>query len=237
MRNKMAFVKNVAALQNAYEALAGRDLGIPGMALVYGETGAGKTTAITWMVNRTRGVYVRATASWTLNAMLGRIMAELGAEPMGRNASMVDYIVQQLTESQRPLFVDEADYLLADTRMIETLRDLHDLSGMPVVLVGMASIEKRLVHRPQLRGRISHWVEFLPADIEDAKTLAETVCEVKVDEELLERLHRESAGSMRLMAVGLARIESLGKTNGLKTVTAAEWGGRKLFLAAPKGAQ
>lgn len=33
MKNKLALVKNVAALQMAYEALEGRDLGIPGMAL------------------------------------------------------------------------------------------------------------------------------------------------------------------------------------------------------------
>ncbi|MFG6462274.1 AAA family ATPase [Roseateles sp. DXS20W] len=237
MKNKLALVKNVAALQMAYEALEGRDLGIPGMALVYGETGAGKTTGITWLVNRTRGVYVRATASWTLNAMLGRVMAELGANPMGRNAAMVDYIVQQLIEHQRPLFVDEADYLLGDARMIETLRDIHDLSGMPVMLVGMANIEKRLIHRPQLAGRISHWVEFNPADLEDARTLAETVCEVQLDDELLEKLHRDCAGSMRLMAVGLARIEALGKSNGMKTVTADAWGDRKLHLAAPRGAR
>lgn len=52
MKNKLALVKNVVALQMAYEALEGRDLGIPGMALVYGETGAGKTTGITWLVTR-----------------------------------------------------------------------------------------------------------------------------------------------------------------------------------------
>jgi DNA transposition AAA+ family ATPase len=237
MRNKLALVKNVAALQMAYEALEGRDAGIPGMALLFGATGAGKTTAIAWMVARTHGVYVRAAAAWTLNSMLSRVMAELGANPMGRNAAMVDYIVQQLAEHQRPLFVDEADYLMGDARMIETLRDIHDLSGMPVVLIGMQGIEKRLVHRPQLARRISHWVEFHPADLEDAATLADTVCEVKLDDELLQRLHREAAGSMGLMTVGLARIEALGKSNGMKTVTAEAWGDRKLFLAAPRGAR
>lgn len=235
MRNKLALVKNVAALQMAYEALAGRDMGIPGMALVYGYTGAGKTTGITWMVNRTRGVYVRAAATWTPSTMLGRIMAELGFAALGRNAAMVDHIVATLQESQRPLFVDEADYLMSNGQMIETLRDIHDLSGVPVVLIGMEGIERRLVHRPQLARRISHWLEFLPADLEDARTLATTVCEVTLDDELLERLHKEAGGSMGLMTVGMARIEQLARANGWANVSADQWGDRVLFLGgAPR---
>lgn len=235
MRNKLAITKSVGALQLAYEALEGRDIGIPGMALVHGYTGAGKTTAIAWMVNRTRGVYVRAMRTWTPSTMLGRIMTELGAAPMSRNAAMVDHIVGQLTEQQRPLFVDEADYLVKSGDMIETLRDIHDLSSVPVVMVGMEGIERRLVSRPQLARRISHWVEFLRSDLADARTVTDAVCEVAVDDELLQRLHADSNGSVGLMVVGLARVEALAKANGWATITAAQWGDRKLFIGgAPR---
>lgn len=238
MRNRLAITKNVAALQLAYEALASRDNGVPGMGLVHGYTGAGKTTSVTALINKTRGVYVRAAATWTSSAMLGRIMVELGAEPLARGgAAMVDHIVNALAAEQRPLFVDEADYLVKDLKMLETLRDIHDLSGMPVVLIGMEGIERRLVHRQQLARRISQWVEFNPSDLEDARTLADTVCEVKIEQDLLEALHTEAKGSVGLMVVGLARIEALAKGNGWKTVDADQWGQRKLFLGAPKFAR
>lgn len=232
MRYKVAITKSVAAMQVAYEELASRSAGIPGMCLVHGFTGAGKTTAVGWMVNRTRGVYVRAMRTWTPNTMLSRLMAELGAAPLSRNAAMVDHIVSELTASQRPLFVDEADYLLKDGAMIETLRDIHDLSGVPVVMVGMEGIERRIKVRPQLARRISHWVEFLRSDLDDARTVTQTVCEVALDDELLEHLHRAAAGSVGLMVVGLARIEQLAKANGWASITAAHWGSRKLFLGA-----
>lgn len=233
MRSKVAPTKNVAALQLAFEALATREPGIPGMGLVHGYTGAGKTTAVTWMVNRTRGVYVRANSSWTPTAMLGRIMRELGAEQMHRRAAMLDFIVARMSEMQRPLFVDEADYLVGNSAMLDTLRDIHDMSLMPVLLVGMSGIERKITHRAQLARRISHWVEFLPSDLDDARTLAETVSEVRLDDELLERVHRESKGSIGLMVVGLARIESMAKANGWSTVTGDQWGTRRLFLGAP----
>jgi DNA transposition AAA+ family ATPase len=233
MRNRLAPTKNVAALQLAFEALASRDVGVPGMGLVYGYTGAGKTTAVTWLVNRTRGVYVRANSGWTPAAMLAKVMQELGAEPFHRRAAMVDFIATTLTDQQRPLFVDECDYLLRNVAMLDSLRDLHDLSGTPVVLVGMQGIERRLVHRPQLSRRISHWVEFHPSDMDDAKTLAQTVCEVELDADLIARIHRESKGSIGLMSVGLSRVEAFAKANGLKAMTETIWGARKLFLGAP----
>lgn len=235
MRNNLAITKNVAALQLAYEALASRDVGIPGMGLVHGYTGAGKTTAISWLLNKTRGVYARAAATWTPSAMLGRLMHELGAEPLARGgAAMVDHIVRALGAEQRPLFIDEADYLVRDLKMLETLRDIHDLSGQPVILIGMEGIERRLVHRQQLARRISQWVEFTPSDLEDARTIADTVCEVQIEQDLLATIHAEAKGSVGLMVVGLARIEAYAKANGLKAVDADRWGGRKLFLGAPK---
>lgn len=57
MKYDIAPVKNIAKLQAAYEALSTRDAGIPGMGLVYGHTGAGKTTGITRMLLQTQGVY------------------------------------------------------------------------------------------------------------------------------------------------------------------------------------
>lgn len=230
MRNKMAVTKSVAALQVAYEQLEGRGHGIPGMGLVHGYTGAGKTTAVTWLVNRTRGVYVRALRTWTPNTMLAKVLAELQIQPRGRNAEMVDQITTALLESQRPLFVDEADYLLKDADMIETLRDVHDVAGVPVVMVGMEGIEKRLRARPQLAGRISHWVEFLRSDIDDARAVTDTVCEVQVADDLLELLHGQAGGSVRNIVVGLARIEQFAKANGLTSIGADQWGGRKLFI-------
>lgn len=232
MRNKLAFVKNVMALQAAYESLATRDTGVPGMGLIYGFTGAGKTTAIAWLVTRVRGVYVRANATWTPTAMLGAIMKELGATPLRHgSAAMVAHITEQVAATRRPLFVDEADYLFGNVKMLETLRDIHDGSGSPVILVGMEGIERRIVHRLQFSRRISEWVEFKPADLEDARTLAGTVCEVTIADDLLEAVHTEARGSVGLMVVAMARIEALAKANGWKAVDAERWGPRQMFLS------
>jgi len=245
VKHRIIPVKNVARVHEASEALIQRDLGMPGMGLIYGETGYGKSTAATWLVNRTRGVYVRAMATSTPSSLLGSILRELDQDPKGSCAQMVERIVELLARSGRPLFIDEADYLADSKRLTETLRDIHDLSLVPVILVGMAGIQRKLVHRRQLSGRLAQWVEFQPCDFEDARALADGMCEVEVADDLLARLHKHAAGEIRRITVGLGRIEHYARARSLESVCAADWregdegfflgGGRGRAPARPKG--
>lgn len=235
MRHQMALVKNVINAQAAYQTLAQRDLGIPGMMLIHGDPGFGKTTTITWLVNQANGVFVRANATWTANSMLAAIMEELGSDPMHSTAKMLKHIAQRLSESRRPLFVDEANYLGSDKKMLNTLKDIHDMTDVPVLMAGAEGIERKLPHHPTLARRISQWVEFKAADLDDAATLANTVCEVALAEDLLVHLHRQAKGSMGLMTVGLARIESFARSNGIDQIDAGQWGDRQLFMSRQPG--
>lgn len=224
MRSKIVPVKNVMALAAAGEALIKRAPGMPGMGLVHGETGYGKTTAITWYFNRCNGVYVRAMACWTPAAMLGAILKGLGSSPRGSCAQMMQDIIEKLALSNRPLFVDEADYLVDSKRMTESLRDLHDMATVPVVLIGMGDIDDKLSHRKQLTGRVMQNVCFQPLDLEDARAVAEALCEVKVRDDLLQRIHATARGAVRNIVVSLGNVERAAKARGMGEIGAAEWG-------------
>lgn len=229
MKPKIVLVNNVARLAEAGEALIRRAPGMPGMGLVHGETGYGKTTAITWYGNRCNAVYVRAWATWTPAAMLGAILRELGRDPKGSCAQMMGEIIEALALSNRPLFVDEADYLVDSKRMSESLRDIHDMATVPVVLIGMGGIDQRLAHRKQLTGRVMQDVRFAPLGEGDAAKLAAELADVKIHADLLAALNRQAAGSVRLLVVGLARIEQYAKSRGIKSIGAGDWGRRKFF--------
>lgn len=237
MRHRIVPVKNVARLSEASEALIQRGLGMPGMGLIWGHTGFGKTTAATWLINRVNGVYVRPIATTTPSTFLGSILRELDQEAKGSCAQMVERIVEALATSMRPLFIDEADYLADSKKLTETLRDIHDLSTVPVVLIGMAGIQRKLAQRQQLSGRIAQWVEFGPADLEDARWLADGLAEVAVQDDLLERLHRAAGGEVRRITVGLGRIEQQAKVRSLESIGAADWtlGDEGFFLPRTGG--
>lgn len=223
MRSKIVFTSNVARLTEAADALVNRAYGMPGMGLIEGHTGYGKTTAAAWLITRLNGAFVRALATTTPSSLLESICRELGIGKRASNVGTVEDIVRRLAETGRPLFIDEADYLASQKRLIETLRDIHDLATVPVILIGMHGFRRKLTHLQQLTGRIAQWVEFTPSTMSDAKKLATELCEVRVRDDLVARLHQETAGSVRLIVVGLSHIESLARARGMAEIGIDEW--------------
>lgn len=223
MRYEVVPVKNITKLSKAGDALTHRGKGQPGMGIVWGQTGFGKTTAAAWFRNRVDGIYLRAMAVWTPLAMLGALMRELGEPAAYQCAPMMDTAIARLSQTPRPLMIDEADYIIANKKMVETLRDLHDLATAPVVLIGMGGIEKAIKKRQQLTGRIQQWIEFKPADLEDTCILAERLCEVAVGSEVLERLLTQANGNIRSIVIGLANIEERSRIMGIDSFQMKHW--------------
>lgn len=230
MKSRIVPISNVARLSEAATALVDRPYGMPGMGLIEGETGYGKSTAAAWMITRLNGVYVRALATSTPSSLLDSICKELQIARRPTNVGTVEEIVRRLAESQRPVFIDEADYLVEQKRLVETLRDIHDLATVPVILIGMAGIRRKLTRWAQVTGRIAQWVDFQPSTFEDAKLLARELAEVSIADDLVRQLHVATHGSVRLIVVGLGRIEQHARSRGLASISAVDWPGGDFFI-------
>ena len=237
MKYKIVPVKNVKNLTSAYEDLVQSAHGVPKMGLVHGVSGAGKTSATILLANRVNAIMVRATPTHTLSSFLSLIMKELSAAPMRRGADMVEFIVEQMQIQGRPLFVDEADSFTdpkvrcdRSFAILETLRSIHDLANMPVMLIGMNGIDKELASRYQIMRRLSQWVEFKPLNIEDANQITKACCEVNVEDDLINKVLAATGGNVGLLMVALSRIENAAKVNRLETIGLREWGNKKFNL-------
>jgi DNA transposition AAA+ family ATPase len=230
---KLAPVKNVQKFDAAYAALISRPPGTPGMGLIHGFTGAGKTTTTTRKIVTSGAVYVRAMALWSPTVMCATICRELGIQPTAQPAEMVDRIIVRMTDTGKALFIDEADYLLWKKPLIECIRDLHDASNVPIILIGMQGIEIKVQKYRQLQRRLAQNIKFEPLDCDDVRTLVKTCCQAEFADDLIEYLQSETKGSMGLMMVGLPAIERLAM--GLeRPCTLADWlsTGKTLYLGA-----
>jgi DNA transposition AAA+ family ATPase len=224
MRYQIVQTENLVRLHEASTALLERPPGMPGMGIVHGDTGYGKSTACAWLNARVHGIYVRARALSTPSSFLGSILRELDVAPANSCAAQVDQIVERLAMSRRPLLIDEADYVAQQVRLTETLRDIHDLSTVPVILIGMAGLTRSLDRRRQLSGRLAQSVEFAGMDADDARLVADTLCEVHVADDLLEDLRAKAAGEIRRVVVGLSRIEQRAKQQNADSLDLRGWG-------------
>jgi DNA transposition AAA+ family ATPase len=235
MKANVAIVKNIVRLQSAIDSVMHRDVGVEGLCVVYGATGAGKTTAITWVMNRLElpdnadPIYVEASPAWSLNSMLADICRACGVDPKGRASDIAAVITQEMGSKQRPLFVDEVDHMFlpgqqTTLRMIEQLRSLYDRSSIPVIMIGMDKIDHKLKMREQLARRVFQWVEFKDLDQEDIRITADTICEIPVADDFLAHLVGQTQGRMGRIILGLAQAERRAKANRWDEINMDRWG-------------
>ncbi|MCE7729261.1 ATP-binding protein [Vibrio parahaemolyticus] len=227
MKQTIVPVKNVLRLVSAGNALMERPMGTPGIGAIYGQSGLGKTTAATWFINKCNGVYVRAKKLWTPLSMMQSICDELGIDRHRSAVACQDAIIEALALENRPLFIDEADYVVESAAMVEAIRDIHDMSTVPVILIGMKNFAKKIKRFPQFDNRIMQWVEFAHCDLDDARNIVNEMSDkVKISDDLLEALVRESKGEVRRVVVGLYQIEQYALNQGKAEMTLKEFKGQ-----------
>jgi DNA transposition AAA+ family ATPase len=236
MKYKMVKTKDVRFFMQATDDLINRPMGTEGMGLMCGPPGTGKTTTLAFCANVFDGIYMRAVSCWTVTSMLADLCRFFGGVRMHRRADMVCYIVEELTKENRPvrpIFLDEADYCLKHDEMIESLRDIYDLSGCPVILIGMEDFARRIRENEKVARRITQWIEFKGVDIEDTAKVASECCEVELASDLIEYLHKETMGNIGRLIIGLRKIETYAKVNNKSVIAASDWGERPLYFDQP----
>lgn len=221
MKRGNAPVKSWAELDSKFRAVSDLPVGAPRMLLAHGRPGLGKTTAVDWLTNKHRGVYLVASSTWSQRDLLTKLAERIGvpARPKDRAPRILEAILAELERARcEMIVVDEFDRLTHRPALVELVREIYDASGVPVALVGMGSIAAALRQYPQFDDRIGARVEFRTVDLADAAQVVGHLCEVGLTEDLIAAVHRRSGGVLRLLVTELAAVERFARREGLAEV-------------------
>ena len=214
MNKKFVKTKNVKEFVGFMEELKSLPPNIPKIALVYGDYGLGKSETIKWWTFKNDCVYVRATKGMSVRWLLSEIAEELGEEPYWHSQETFNMIENKLRQQPKTIIIDEVDYLI-NNNVIEILRDLHDRSGCPMVLVGMTNIDKKLSKYPHLKDRIYKAYKFESYDEQDIKQIISELSEIPITLDGLEYLATRH-NQFRQIVKLLNKVEKLADINGIK---------------------
>lgn len=228
LHNSIAPLANVVRLRQLVDRCTHRTQGLPGMGCFYGPAGQGKTTAGIYAVNSVDAVHIEVLPFGGAKKLLEDMAKALGLRPERTLARLFDQVSGDLVVSQRPVLIDEADKALSDT-MIETIRRIHDVAMVPVILMGEEVLPQRLTKWERVHGRILQWVQTEEATIEDVRHLAPIYAKgVRIAPDLLDRVRQASRGSIRYASTNLALIAEYARSRGLAEIALADWGDRAL---------
>lgn len=233
--SNVAPLRNVSALTTLIERVQGRAYGLPGMATFYGPSGLGKTSAGIYAANRYQAHLVEVRSVWKSRKFCQAVLVELGIKPGPTVADMLDQIAEGLLRSGAPLIIDEADHLVTN-RTIQLVRDIHDASGAPVILIGEELLPQKLQQWERIHGRMLDWVACQPAEAADVTALARIYCPgIQLDEALSASLLATSGGSIRRISVNLALLAEHAAVRGLRRLGPKDFDARRFFTGEAPG--
>jgi len=219
----IAPLKNVSLCTLALERAIGRQQHLPGIVEIHGPSGFGKTFGACYATNEYNAVYIEAKSTWTRKAILVNVARELGIAPGHTMYEITEQVSERLALSGRPLIVDEMDHIV-NQGAVEVIRDIYEGSHAPVLLIGEENLPRKLQQWERFHGRILDFIAAEPADMEDARILAEFYCpQVQLEDDLLASLAEAAAGSIRRICVNLALIEETSLSVGKKVVDLGVW--------------
>lgn len=223
---KIVPLTNVGLLAGAMKRAQNRPVGLPGLVTMYGPSGFGKSAAAAFAANMHRAYYVECRDTWSKKAFLQSVLREMSVHPARTMSEMVDQIAVQLTASNRPLIIDDVQYLL-DKAAANVLTDIYNASQGTIVLIGEERVPASLSRLERLHNRVLEWVPAQAATLDDLKQLANaSYPKLHIADDLLDDLNRATKGCLRRAAVNLYRVSSEAGAMMRDRIDLAVWGKR-----------
>jgi hypothetical protein len=230
----IAPLRNVTLCWELLERVQNRPAHLPGLAVFYGPSGYGKTWSAAFGANKLRAHYLECGESWTKKHFLVQLLRELGVGiKRGTVPELVDAAKERLAILQRPLIIDEFDHVVARGYQ-ETIRELHQHSNAPILVIGEELLPQKLVHTERWHNRVLDWVAAQPTDTDDAGALARLYAPgVDIAPDLLDAFVTKCSGRARRIVTNIERAREIAALDGVGTVDLAAWGERDIQTGQP----
>lgn len=223
MKDKTVITSNISDSVSMVERLKKKPERLDRMALIFGRWGFGKTTFLQWFFANNLCFYVRAMAAWSrsVNMMIEDILRSYRVEPRGRFKQDIRELIRVAKKHRHPLFIDEGDRVVRKSILIETIRDIHDLAKIPIILIGQENIINILQRRDlgQVFSRITEIVEYKELSAQDIERISKELCDLDCNPKIASFIRNITLGDFRLVNALLIRAEDLCALNKTTEIT------------------
>ena len=213
------FVKtqNVKNFIGLVENLINKPKNIPKMGLVYGEPGLGKSQTALWLACKYDGIYLRASNLMTGRWLLEELVKELDEIPRFLTSDNFNIVVKKLKQKPQVIFIDEIDYLVNNYKTIETLRDIHDETGCPIIFIGMGLAHRKLERYKHLYDRFSEILKFETFGVDDLSQIIGKLSEITFTPDSIEYIHTKYNRFRQIIQL-INQMETFVKDNNLAEI-------------------
>ena len=219
MQDKFLQTTNVRRATEAVAALLDQPPELPRLAAIHGQAGRGKTEWAIWWAGSKGGRYVVPRVDTRQLPLLNEIYAVIKGMKEA-NFKRVDAAYRachrvMFEHPETPIIIDEADRALRNLVLAETLRDLSDRTGCPIIFVGTDLMMGRLLQQEQLASRLAQVVAFEPMSLDEVVMAAYELRGVNLGKEAAAIVHERTKGFIRDLSLVLDHWVRTAKDNSM----------------------
>jgi hypothetical protein len=235
---QIAPLANIGVIENALHRLGNRQPGDPGLFVICGHSGTGKSMAAAWAKARHRSYYLQLDDYVTRKGFLVDLHRVMGMDiPKGTAKDLLDSAATQLASSRRTLIIDEFDFIV-DKEMVMAVFSLYEKTKASIILIGEERLPAKLANNPaweKFDGRVLDTLYAEPVNLSDARTLAQyKYPQFSFADDLLQHLVDIAKRSVRRVNNNLGLIYNEGMSMGWDGCDLTTWGNRPLQEAGMK---
>lgn len=243
---QIAPLANIGVMENAIHRLKNRGPGDPGLFVISGPSGYGKSMAAAMAKARHQAYYLQLDDFVTKKGLLVSLCRVLSLvphseKPKGTTAELADMVGAQLATSRRVLIIDEFDFAV-NKGLVMSVFSIYEKSKASILLIGEEAMPGNLAKWEKFSGRVLDTLYAEAIGLKDAQTLARhKYPDFSFADDLLQHLVSIADGSVRRVNNNLAAIHNEGLSMGWERCDLATWekfeaanGTRKLQVAGVK---
>ena len=213
MSNNFVRLTNVDKFNNLMTHVTHRDPSLPSIVAFYGASGLGKTSSAIFAANMYQARYIQVGESWTKKKLITEIAKQHSIFDVRTVCEGVERIIEVVSQDPKPIIIDEADYLVKGDK-IELIREIHDQTRCPIVLIGEGQLSIKLRKFERVHNRVLKWEVAAKASIEDTVLLAGEYCAgIDLTDDLIKALNAASDGITRRIVINLNKIKNVALNN------------------------
>lgn len=212
--------ENMRAFGATARNLKTKEAGLPGLALVHGPRGMGKSFAAKrYHAMDQDSIYLLPDPDWDTRWLKETLCVELGLTPPRGLKAKHDEVIASLAVHPRLIMIDECNVL--SPRVLDAVRLLAEWTDTPVLLIGHERIVTKLERMGPLVDRLLYITKFAPLGFNDLRALAEKCLELPMEDEALETVLKSGArGRIRPSLVAMKRMEDRARDAGSGAIKA-----------------
>ena len=127
-------------------------------------------------------------------------------------------VVKNLKQNSQVIFIDEIDYLMNNYKSIETLRDIHDETGCPIIFIGMGLAYRKLERYKHLYDRFSEILKFETFGVNDLSQIINQLSEITFTPDAIEYIHTKFNRFRQIVQL-INQMETFAKDNSFTETT------------------